>query len=123
MEWCTLGPERCATRIVYDAFGNNGKSVMIEYMQRLGVAFEMPLFRQRRDVFRCASQIKNHQMYVVDMLRGTRKNNLTEFYSETAKLKNVTVFTNVIPNKTILKQGNWEVWKITPAKLLVKCEL
>jgi hypothetical protein len=120
MGWCGLGKKYAANRVVFDRFGNAGKSVMIEYMQHLGLAYEMPLLREKKDIARCASHVKHYQMYVVDMLAGARKTNLKVFYSEIARLKNVTVFTNVMPSKAVLTKGNWELWELTERKTLAR---
>ena len=113
MAWCACGKNRAAKRVVFDSSGNNGKSIMIEYMEYLGLAFEMPLFRDKKNFAGYASRLKKHQMYVIDTPPATRKNGQKVFYSEAAGLKNVTVFTNVIPSKEVIEKGNWQVWELT----------
>lgn len=118
MGWCASGKSRATNRVVFDHHGNSGKSIMIEYMLHLGLAFQMPLLRGKSRIAHYASRVKHHQMYVVDAPPGGRENTHYAFLSEVALLKNVTLFTDVIPSKAILEKGNWQVWELTKEKTL-----
>lgn len=115
--------------MVWDEVGNIGKSVFAEYMEYLGRAFEVPPFRQMEDIMQFAFSFKDQKCYMVDMPRAMKKDKLGEFYAGLECLKNgrlydkrhvgkarrmdrpqIVVFTNVLPEWTMMSQDRWTVF-------------
>jgi len=117
--------------LVYDTTGNCGKSILSEYMEYLGLSEEVPPFRMMDDIFQwvCSRPIK--KSYIVDMPRGMKKDRLGDFYSGIEVIKNgvaydkrysakkrrfdrprVFVFTNTLPNLSLVSADRWKIWII-----------
>lgn len=117
--------------LVYDTTGNCGKSILSEYMEYLGLSEEVPSFRMMDDIFQwvCSRPIK--KSYIVDMPRGMKKDRLGDFYSGIEVIKNgvaydkryhakkirfdrprVFVFTNTLPNLSLMSGDRWKIWII-----------
>lgn len=128
---CAGVDERCINVIV-DQVGNIGKSIFAEYLEYEGLALEIPPFRLMEDLMQCAMCQATATTYLIDMPRGMKKDKLGEFYSGIETLKNgvmydkrysfkkrridrpnVIVFTNVLPELTLLSKDRWRIWYIT----------
>lgn len=117
--------------LIYDTTGNCGKSILSEYMEYLGIAEEVPPFRMMDDIFQwvCSRPVK--KSYIVDMPRGMKKDRLGDFYSGIEVIKNgvaydkrynakkkrfdrprIFVFTNTLPNLSLMSQDRWKIWII-----------
>lgn len=117
--------------LIYDTTGNCGKSILSEYMEYLGLSEEVPSFRMMDDIFQwvCSRPIK--KSYIVDMPRGMKKDRLGDFYSGIEVIKNgvaydkryhakkirfdrprVFVFTNTLPNLSLMSGDRWKIWII-----------
>jgi hypothetical protein len=117
--------------LIYDTTGNCGKSILSEYMEYLGLSEEVPSFRMMDDIFQwvCSRPIK--KSYIVDMPRGMKKDRLGDFYSGIEVIKNgvaydkryhakkirfdrprVFVFTNTLPNLSLMSGDRWKIWFI-----------
>lgn len=124
-------------KLIYDQHGNNGKSMLCEFLEWQGLAYEVPPFRQMEDLMQCVMEIKVYPCYVVDMPRGMKKDKLSEFYAGLESIKNgvaydkryhfrkkrfdrpqVIVFTNVLPIMDLLSKDRWEIYVMTPEKSL-----
>jgi hypothetical protein len=124
-------------KLIYDQHGNNGKSMLCEFLEYRGLAYEVPPFRQMEDLMQCVMEIKTYPCYIVDMPRGMKKDKLSEFYAGLESIKNgiaydkryhfrkkrfdspqVLVFTNVLPIMDLLSKDRWEIYEMTPEKSL-----
>lgn len=120
--------------LVYDPNGNIGKSLFSEYLEYNGLAEEIPPFRLMDDIFQwvCSRPIK--KCYIVDMPRGMKKDKLGDFYSGIEIIKNgvaydkrynakkirfdrprIFVFTNMLPEFSLMSADRWNVWKVGSA--------
>lgn len=119
--------------IIYDTRGNLGKSVFCEWMEYEGRAFEVPPFRLMEDLMGFVMSFKVYPAYMVDMPRGMKKDRLGEFYSGLETLKNgvaydkryegrkmrfdrpqIFVFTNTLPEFSLMSRDRWRVMEVTP---------
>lgn len=141
MGWCTEDDDR-SVRLVYDPIGNSGKSILSEYLEYLGIAFEMPPLRQMEDLMQFAMSFNSQKAYLIDMPRAMKKDRLGEFYAGLECIKNgvcydkrysgkkrrmdrpqVIVFTNVLPALEFLSPDRWSVWRIGDERQLRPMEL
>lgn len=119
-------------KLIYDRFGNNGKSILSEFLEYRGLAYEIPPFRLMEDLMQCVMGVKTYPCYLVDMPRGMKKDKLGEFYAGLESIKNgtaydkryafrkkrfdrpqVIVFTNVLPEMELLSRDRWEIYSMT----------
>jgi len=128
-DWCEQEDDR-SIKLLYDTYGNNGKSILSEYLEYLGLAFEMPAgLRLMEDIMQFCFSFKSQKVYLIDMPRAMKKDKLGEFYSGLECLKNgvvydkrytgkkrrmdrpqVIVFTNALPSMEFLSKDRWEIW-------------
>ena len=107
-------------KLIYDTYGNAGKSILAEFMEYSGLAYEIPPFRLMEDLMQCVMSVKTYPAYLVDMPRGMKKDKLGEFYAGLECIKNgvaydkrynfrkkrfdrpqLIVFTNVLPDSIV----------------------
>lgn len=131
------GVDDRSIKLIYDQHGNNGKSILAEYMEYQGIAYEIPPFRAMEDLMQCVMGVKTYPCYIVDMPRGMKKEKLSEFYAGLECIKNgtaydkryafkkkrfdrpqVIVFTNVLPVMDLLSKDRWEIYEMTEEKSL-----
>lgn len=124
-------------KIIYDKAGNAGKSILCEYMEYKGVAVELPPFRAMEDIMAVVLAMPISKCYIIDLPRGMKKDKLAEFYSGIEVLKNgkafdkrysyrskrfdrpqVVVFTNVLPELSLMSLDRWEFWELLADKTL-----
>jgi len=118
--------------LIFDPIGNIGKSLFSEYLEYEGLAEEIPPFRLMDDIFQWVASRPTKKCYVVDMPRGMKKDKLGDFYSGIEVIKNgvaydkrygatkkrfdrprVFVFTNALPEFSLMSKDRWNVWTIT----------
>lgn len=132
--------------LVYDPNGNIGKSIFSEYLEYKGVAEEIPPYRLMDDIFSWVASRPIKKCYIVDMPRGMKKDKLGDFYSGIEVIKNgvaydkrytakkvrfdrprIFVFTNGLPEFSLMSKDRWNVWSINEQRQLIKydtmCEL
>lgn len=117
--------------IVHDQVGNVGKSIFSEFLEFMGHAEEVPPMRDMKDIMGWVCTRPTRKMYVFDMPRGMKKDKLAEFYSGIECIKNgiaydprytakkvrfsrprVVVFTNCLPEFSLLSMDRWKVWEM-----------
>lgn len=135
-QWCLEEDDR-SIKLIYDRHGDAGKSIMAEYLEYHGMAYEIPPFRQMEDIMQVVMSIKDKKAYLIDMPRAMKKDKLGEFYSGLEALKNgiaydkrysfkkkrmdrpqVIVFTNTLPQFDMLSLDRWQVWELCQDKTL-----
>lgn len=119
--------------LVYDAIGNVGKSIFLEFLEYQGMAFEMPPMRMMEDIMEFAHSFPPQKAYIIDMPRGMKKDKLADFYAGLESIKNgvtydkryvgkkrrmdrpvVVVFTNMLPAFELMSLDRWRVHVMTP---------
>jgi hypothetical protein len=120
--------------LIYDPNGNIGKSLFAEHLEYLGIAEEIPPFRLMDDIFQWVATRPIKPCYLVDMPRGMKKDRLGDFYSGIEVIKNgvaydkrykahkvrfnrprVFVFTNVLPQLSLMSKDRWNIWIVNNA--------
>lgn len=117
--------------VVIDSIGCNGKSILTAYMCTKGLARKVPALNNFKDVMGMVLCMPESRCYLVDMPRAQNKENIEEFYSAIESLKdghvwdcrysykerwmdcpNVWVFSNRMPDRSLLSADRWKFWKI-----------
>lgn len=126
-------------KLIVDQLGNAGKSMLAEWMEYHGLAYEIPPMRCMEDVMQCVQAMNPKKCYLIDLPRGMNKDKLSDFYSGLECLKNgvsydkrysfkkrrmdrpqVIVFTNTYPDCLLTSADRWEVWDMQQDKSLRK---
>lgn len=127
--------------VILDEIGNTGKSILAEYLEYKGLAYEIPMMNSMEDIMQCAMGISPQKCYLIDMPKGLKKEKLASFYSGIECLKNgvmydkryafkkrriarpqIIVFTNVMPDFGLLSWDRWAIHRITGLKNLIDVE-
>jgi len=125
--------------VILDTVGNTGKSILCEYLEYKELAYEVPPFTQMEDIMQCCYSIAAQKCYLIDMPRGMKKDKLASFYAGLEALKNgnmydkrycfkkrrinrpqIIVFTNHVPDKTLVSLDRWELRAITGSHNLIE---
>lgn len=118
--------------IVYDEKGCNGKSVLKGYLRAYGLGRPLPPINDYRDMLRMVCDVPTAKLYLVDMPRAIKKNKLGGFYAAIETIKdgyayddrytftekffdspNIWIFTNTLPEFTLMSKDRWITWSIT----------
>ena len=121
---------------IVETGGNNGKSVFVEHLEFKRLAYEIPPMTCMEDIMQCCMGISAKKCYVVDMPRAMKKEKLAGFFSGLEALKNgvmydkrysfkkrridrpqVVVFTNQVPDTSLLSPDRWEIYSIEEHRL------
>jgi len=124
-------PDLRSIHVIYDKAGHSGKSVYCEWLEYRRLGYEIPAMRSMEDIMQCCMCIKTHKAYFIDMPRGMKKDKLGEFYAGIECLKNgvaydkryafkkrrfnrplIFVFTNCLPDFTLLSVDRWRIHEI-----------
>jgi len=130
--WCREEDDR-SIKMIYDTVGHSGKSMMAEYLEYEGLAFELPPMKLMEDIMQFVYGFNNQKVYLVDMPRAMKKDKLGDFYAGLECLKNgvcydkrysakkrrfdrpqIIVFTNVLPEWSFMSRDRWEVYEMSP---------
>lgn len=136
LNMCKYVEDRYIT-VICDFVGNAGKSIFAEYLEYHKLAFEVPPFRSMEDIMQCVMSVPTRPAYIFDMPRGMKKDKLGEFYSGIECIKNgvaydkrysfkkkrfdrpqVFVFTNCLPDFSLLSPDRWKVYEISEFDLV-----
>ena len=128
--WCTQTDDR-SIKLIWDVQGNCGKSIMAEYLEYQGLAFEMPPLRLMEDIMQFCFSFPSQEVYLLDLPRAMKKDKLGDFYAGLEAIKNgvcydkryagkkrrmnrpqVIVFTNTLPDFSFMSPDRWEIWSI-----------
>ena len=138
LRWCEEEDDR-SIKLIHDTIGNSGKSIMSEYLEYHGKAFEIPPLKDMEDIMQFCMSFKAQKVYLIDMPRAMKKDKLCGFYSGLESLKNgyvydkryaakrrrfdrpqVIVFTNVMPEWSYMSKDRWEPWTMQPDHSLIR---
>lgn len=118
---------------IVDEYGRSGKSLFAEYLEYHKLAFEVPPFSSSEDLMQCVCCLKEQKAYLIDMPRAMKKEKLAGFFAGIESLKDgkaydkryafkkrrmnrpkVVIFTNTVPDMTLLSADRWRVVKFGP---------
>lgn len=131
MDQCSVEDDRSIT-VILDEVGHTGKSILAEYLEYMGLAYEVPPFTVMEDLMQCCMCIPAQKAYLIDMPKGMKKDKLASFYAGIEALKNgvmydkryafkkrrisrpqVIIFTNHLPDTSLLSMDRWTCYRIT----------
>lgn len=117
--------------VILDRAGNTGKSTLCAYAGVHGIGRKIPYCNDFRDIMRMVMDTPASRLYLIDMPRALRKDQLLQFYAGIEELKNgyafddryrfrerwidcpnIWVFTNIEPDRGLLSADRWRVWSI-----------
>jgi len=131
--------------ILYDPIGNNGKSVIIKWMEAYNKCIKLPVTRDYKDIVQMAMCIAESRTredsatkcWMIDMPRALEKNQMSGFFSAIETIKDgklfdmrykyreyiinepvIWIFTNKIPTISYLSTDRWRFWKIDNNELV-----
>ena len=133
--------------LIYDPIGNNGKSTLASICELLYNAIDLPPINTAQDLMQIMCNIcmdtnnRSPGLVFLDMPRAVDKSHLIGLYSACEQIKKgklydmryhykkywidspqVWVFTNELPNLSLLSMDRWQIWSITNSKELVLFE-
>lgn len=125
--------------VVVDTRGNNGKSILVSYMRAHKLGFAIPYCNDFKDIMRMVMDVPTKRCYLMDMPRAIRKEKLFQMYSAIETIKNgyayddryhftekvfdcpnIWVFTNNVPDLTLLSDDRWVLWEISTDLQLIR---
>jgi hypothetical protein len=117
--------------LVYCPEGNKGKSILVGYCRAYKIGRALPPVNDFKDMMRMVCNMPTARMYLIDMPRSLNKDRLYQFYSGVETLKdgyayddrysftekyfdcpNIWIFSNRLPETTMLSADRWKFWKI-----------
>lgn len=124
--------------IIYDPIGGMGKTTFIRYCCVHEKGRNIPICNDYKDLLRMVMCMPKSNCYFIDMPRAMKKDKLYQFWSAIETLKggyayddryefkeeffnppNIIVFTNTIPDLTLLSNDRWRILEINEKKELV----
>lgn len=132
--------------VVVDEKGNIGKSVLTMYMLSHRLGRIVPFCNNFKDLMRMVCDIPTSRCYLIDMPRAINKEQLNSLYSGIEYMKNgyvfddrysfrekifdspnIWVFTNAVPDMTLVSYDRWKLWEVNKENKLIpyieKCEI
>lgn len=116
---------------IIDLIGNNGKSFLGLWLAARGLASRIPFMNDTKDIARMIMDKPKVGTYFVDLPRATNKKYMDNFIAAMEELKNgyayddryhfkeeffepphVWIFTNKVPDTTLLSKDRWNFYEI-----------
>lgn len=123
--------------VIHDPHGNTGKSTLVIYMATHGKACNIPPMKDHKDIMRMVMNKPKNRCYMIDLPRASDKRHMCnmwaaietvksgyayddryEFKDEYFEPPNIVVFTNVVPDRSLLSDDRWVIWSIVDNQLL-----
>lgn len=123
--------------IIYDVTGNIGKTTLCTYVGAHRFGRKIPFSNDFRDIMRMVMDCPQSKLYLFDMPRAIRKDQLNQFFSAVEEIKNgyvfddryrfreryfdspnIWIFTNVLPDFGMLSADRWCVWRVVDDNLV-----
>jgi len=117
--------------VLIDAVGNKGKSILATYIGVHNLGRSIPFMNDFKDISRMILDTEKKCLYIIDLPRALRKNQLYQFISGVEQLKNgyafddrysfkeaffdcpnIWIFMNTLPDVQMLSQDRWRFWSI-----------
>lgn len=117
--------------IILDVMGGHGKSTIKTYTRAHQLGRFIPFVNDYKDLMRIVMDCKKEKLYIIDIPRAIQKDKLYQFYAGLETLKdgyayddryhfkdecfdcpNIWVFTNRLPDPSLLSRDRWRIWTI-----------
>ncbi len=122
--------------VIYDQDGNIGKSTLVGYLRAHSLAKKLPFCNDFKDIMRMVCDMPTSTCYLIDMPRAINKEKLFQMYSAIEEIKNgyayddrykfkekffdcpnIWVFTNMVPDRTLVSNDRWKIWVVKNKEL------
>lgn len=133
MRQIALTYEKRKINVVIDLRGNTGKSTFVRIMRVYKLARKIPYANDYRDIMRMVMDMPESKCYIFDLPRAISKEKLYQFYSAIEEIKGgyafddryhfkerifdpptIIIFTNGIPDRSLLSGDRWNLLCINP---------
>lgn len=123
--------------VLIDEDGNSGKSSIARFMAILQNAGFMPFCNDYKDIMRMCYDLGPRETYLIDLPRAINKDKLFQLFGAIETMKSgycqddrfkfkqrffdrprICIFTNVLPDMTLLSRDMWRLWKIVQNELV-----
>lgn len=117
--------------ILFDQHGNIGKSILKTYIGVSGIGRALPYSNDYKDIMRMVMDTEKRKLYIIDIPRALRKEQMFQFFSGIETLKdgyayddrykfreeyfdcpNIWIFMNTIPSRDYLSKDRWKLWTV-----------
>jgi len=128
--------------IIYDTTGNIGKTTLCTYLGVHGIGRKIPYSNDYRDIMRMVMDTATTRLYLFDLPRAIKKEHMYQFYAAVEEIKNgyayddrynfrekwfdcpnIWIFTNTLPEWSLMSRDRWKVWNIVEDNLVAQDEL
>ena len=125
--------------VVFCPHGNIGKSCLVGYCRAHKIGRALPTCNDYKDLLRMVCDLPTSKMYLFDMPRSLNKDKLYQFFSAVETIKdgyayddrysfkekvfdcpNIWIFTNTMPELTMLSDDRWKIWTVNDTYELVQ---
>lgn len=115
--------------IIYDTTGNHGKSILKTWIGVHKIGRSIPFSNDYKDIMRMVMDTDKMPLYIIDIPRALRKDQLYQFFSGIETLKdgyayddrykfkeeyfdcpNIWIFMNKLPELECLSSDRWKIW-------------
>jgi hypothetical protein len=127
--------------VVYCKTGNIGKTTLMGWIRAYRLGRCLPVCNDYKDMLRMVCDIPTSTMYCIDMPRALNKDRLYGFYSAIETIKdgyayddrykfkekifdcpNIWIFSNLLPDASMLSNDRWKIWEVDNNKVLIPYE-
>jgi len=121
--------DRRTVNVIVDPVGNHGKTMLKMYILVYGIGRFLPFCNDFRDICRMVMNTQKMPLYIIDIPRALRKDQLYQFFSGVETLKdgycfddryhfkeavfgtpNIWIFMNMMPDTALLSRDRWRIW-------------
>lgn len=125
--------------VLFNPSENIGKSTLTNWAGSRGIARKLPVMDSHKDYMRMVMDCPKVRLYLVDFPRALNKTQCCGFWSAIEEIKNgyayddrygfkeeyfdcpnIWVFTNTLPDTTVLTGDRWKFWQVDYEKKLVQ---
>lgn len=123
---------------IHNVDGNIGKSIIKTYIGVHGIGRTIPFSKDYRDIMRMVMCTETKPLYIIDIPKGIKKDDLGEFLAGIETIKdgyayddrysfkekyfdcpNIWIFSNTKPNSNLLSYDRWRLWNVSDEHELV----
>lgn len=131
LELISLPPNDRSVNLIVDSAGNNGKSFLTLWLMSRQQAARIPPQKDARDIMRMVMNMPTRSTYFIDLPRAISHRDHNSIFAAIEEIKNgyayddryrfqeklfdpphVWVFTNTLPDISLLSRGRWITWEI-----------
>ena len=137
LHMCAQEPDDRVINVIVDTTGNNGKSFLTLWMMSRCMCERIPQQKDARDIMRMIMNLPKCTTYFIDLPRGTSHKDQNSTYAAIEEIKNgycyddryhfkreifepphIWVFTNQLPDASLLSRDRWHYWIILNDRLV-----